>query len=526
MRPEDRFFQGHDKTRIWNRYCGFLDLSKDEFMKLQERLLLEQIGLVVDSPLGRILMKNQRPIGVEEFRRVVPLTTYKDYAPYIGDGQEEFLAGKPHYWVHTSYTKGAFKRVPWTEQFVKAQLRNIIATLILSSATDKGDIQLAPGCRILAILPEKPFVSAHLAHGLLEQFSAKSILPLDESDGLRFRDKMDAALRMAISADIDYIITMTSSLLPMERRFQYLMESRGFFSMLPKIHPMVLLRVLKDKPSRFFGRKKRLLPKDLWSVKGIVAWGADSNVFQDHAMRQWGKPLFQFYGSSESGLIAMQDWQKDRMNFLHDSVFLEFIPEEDVHKKEGASTLLINDLEDGKVYEPVITSFYGMPLLRYRQGDLIRIVSRGDGVKDGLPQMVFHDRADDIIDLFGISRLNTKTVSEALVLTGIPMGHWSARKEFEMGKIVLSFYIELDEDIWEKDLERRIHRKLKEVDGHYREAVLIMAYNPVRIIPLARGAFERYSKGKGKNGHGPELQKLPQMNLSDAVISDLLRVEM
>ena len=88
MLPEDRFFQTLNKEAVWQRYCGFLDLSMEEFMEIQRRLLLEQIELVANSPLYRIITQRKKPQSVEEFRKVVPLTTYDNYEPYIGNCQE------------------------------------------------------------------------------------------------------------------------------------------------------------------------------------------------------------------------------------------------------------------------------------------------------------------------------------------------------------------------------------------------------------------------------------------------------
>ena len=523
-KQNDKYFYTYDKEKIWQRFCGFLELSLNEFMEIQERLLLEQIELVSDSPLGKVIMKCQQPASVEEFRTVVPLTTYDDYIQYIGNSRENCLAEKPHYWVHTSYTKGAFKHVPWTERFVQTQLRNVIASLILSSATQKWDVKLAPGCRILAILPERPFVSAQLAFGIVEQFSANPVLPLEVCEKLPFSRKIDTLLKRSLYTNMDYMILMTSSFLPLERGFHRMIKNTKMLSILPKIHPLISWRLIRNNLKRLVKSNESILPKHLWGVKGIVAWGSDSEALQDTVCEQWGKPLFQFYGSSESGLMAMQDWRKDNMTFLHDGVFLEFIPEDQIEHKEGISTLLINELEEGKLYEPVITSFYGMPFLRYRQGDLIKIVSTpNDQNGNRLPKLTFHSRADDLIDLFGIARINTKVASEALELTGIPHGEWTIRKEHETGKPVLRIYIELDNETQATDLAHRFHRKLKSVDRHYGEATYTMAYNPIRVTPLVKGAFERYLRESGRDGHDQDLQTLPHMNLTDSIIKDLTK---
>ena len=64
--------------RIWQEYCGFLDLDLESYMKIQRRLLEEQIRLWCASPLGQKILKGRQPATVEEFRAMVPLTTYDD----------------------------------------------------------------------------------------------------------------------------------------------------------------------------------------------------------------------------------------------------------------------------------------------------------------------------------------------------------------------------------------------------------------------------------------------------------------
>ncbi len=525
MFAEDKFLQIRDKQEVWQRYCGFLDLSVEDFMEIQENLLLDQINLIADSSLGRKMMKGQRPSSVEEFRKIIPLTKYNDYIPYLSKGQEDFLAKKPYYWVHTSNTKGTFKRVPWNYEFHKVQLRNIVAALILASATQKKEIRVEPGCRILALLPKRPFVSAQLAFGLVKEFSAKAVPPLEIYEELPFPQKIRAALRLSMSTNIDYVVSMTSTFVPMQREFRRMMEEQTLFSRLPKLHPAVSLRLLGSYLSKIFKQNRTLLPKNLWAIKGIVVWGADSDAFRDTIQEQWGKTPFQFYGSSESGLIAMQDWRKDKMTFLPDSVFLEFIPEDEINREDGTSTVLLDKVEEGRLYEPVITSFYGMPFLRYRQGDLIKVVSSNNRkTANTLPQVTFHSRADDVIDLFGIARLNTETLSEALKLTGIAYGDWAMRKEYKNGKLILELYVESGNRTQPADLERDLHKKLKYLDSHYREAIYITAYNPVSVIPLHKGTFQRYSREKREDNNAPDLFKLQRMNLSDSVARELIQM--
>ena len=53
-----------DPKISWRKYCGFLDISTQEFLDIQEQLLLEQIDLVSGSPLGRRLLRGTVPNSV------------------------------------------------------------------------------------------------------------------------------------------------------------------------------------------------------------------------------------------------------------------------------------------------------------------------------------------------------------------------------------------------------------------------------------------------------------------------------
>lgn len=510
MFSEGSFFRTHDTAGLWKRYCGFLDLTLEEFLQIQEHLLREQIDLVADSALGEKLLQGQRPATVEEFRRGVPLTTYRDYAPYLDAKQEDCLADMDPYWIQTSAIGGTFKHIPWASRFRRVQGRNIIAALILAADPAKHRIAVAPGLKVMAILPGEPFASACLARGLAEQFPAQIMPPLDTGEKLPFRQRIDAGLRQALTSDLDFVIAMTSTLLVIGERANRIVRNGGLPTGWRRLHPRVLGCWLWNwwRPSR------PLSPRQIWSPKGIIGWGADSTLFEGVIEQQWGKPLYQMYASSECGIIAMQERPRGPMALLADSVFLEFLPQEESEGSKDLRTVLLHEVQDGKLYEPVITSFYGMPLLRYRQGDLIRI-HRKNG--NEVPRMVFQGRADDVIDFHGIARLNTETVSRALELAGMKHGDWCLRKEHEGTKCILRLYIELGEGTEAAEFGRRFHRSLMAADRHYREAVYTMAFNPLRVTAVPQGSFSQPGQ-RGSNGNGNG-----HLNPSDTVFQELLQ---
>ena len=48
----------------WQRCCGFIDLSLEDFMRIQWRLLSEQLGLLKECELGRYIMNGANPHNV------------------------------------------------------------------------------------------------------------------------------------------------------------------------------------------------------------------------------------------------------------------------------------------------------------------------------------------------------------------------------------------------------------------------------------------------------------------------------
>lgn len=505
MRQEDWYFTELSNEEIWQRYCGFLDLAIDEFMEIQEHLLMEQLELAVDSSLGKNIMGDNRPKSLEEFRRVIPLSTYKDYVPYLDNYDDRFLAVKPAYWIHTSWTKGSYKWVPWTPRFDEVSCGDIIAAFILASATRKGEIRLKPNDKVLLTLPPRPFASASLALSMIQRSSLQPILSVEEAEEATLDKKIEREFHEALVKDIDFVICMSSILSHTTSEYTRLSSMiKPSWRLLLKLHRKVLFRLIRS----FLMRRSvnGLFPKDLWSPKAIIGWGTDTSMYHDELLEKWGKPLYQFYACSEGGFLATQSWNRKGLVFFPDSAFLEFLPQDDAASPE---TLLLNELEPGKQYELVITSFYGMPFIRYRLGDLIRVVSLADddaGIK--LPQIAIDGRIDQIVDLFSIARLDEDTISQAIDDLNAECKGWVARKEYDHSEPVLHLYIELEGET--DDLPHRIHRRLRAIDRHYREAVHTMKANPIRVTCLPKGSFQH-----NEWNHS--------LNVSDSVIQQLTK---
>jgi hypothetical protein len=178
-------------------------------------------------------------------------------------------------------------------------------------------------------------------------------------------------------------------------------------------HPLALFRLLKAiVKSKLI--KRPVLPRDIWRVKGLVCGGTDTAIYRDQINYYWGTQPLDIYVSTETGFIAMQGWNKKGMTFVPYSNFYEFIPEEEWLKSKNdkgyqPSTVLLDEVEEGKTYEIVTTNFHGGPFFRYRLGDLVKICSLKDEEAEvDLPQMIFQSRTDDITDTVGFDLAHLK----------------------------------------------------------------------------------------------------------------------
>ena len=98
---------------IWDEYCNFLDLSIDEYMTIQRRLMQEQIQLWSPSGIGRKFL-DRTPESIEDFRNAMPLTTYEDYADILLGKKEDMML---HYVQQTNMESANVLKKYWEEKY-------------------------------------------------------------------------------------------------------------------------------------------------------------------------------------------------------------------------------------------------------------------------------------------------------------------------------------------------------------------------------------------------------------------------
>jgi hypothetical protein len=222
--------------------------------------------------------------------------------------------------------------------------------------------------------PPPPYLSGIIAQAITEEFPIRVTLPLDVSKTLSFHERIETGFKTALISGIDILGSIAVVLAKMGDHFAQGTRKKELSWVY--LHPIALYRITRAI-IRCKREKRPMLPKDLWTVKGIPTGGTDTTIYRDKLKAYWGVDPLEIYGSTEGGTVATQTWNRNGMVFFPDMVFFEFVPESEWERWNKDSdyipqTHLLDKVELGTRYEILYTSFHGQPLMRYRINDVIK----------------------------------------------------------------------------------------------------------------------------------------------------------
>ncbi len=524
-RHKNREKNSQNSELSWDPYCGFLELGTEEFADIQDKLLLEQIQLLRSSQLAERFLPQARIATVEEFREKVQLTTYEDYANILKPGLEHLLPVAPYRWAYTTYGAGESKWIPYTGNGFEQFLDNIMASLLIASAEEPGHVNVRAGDVVMYNVPPRPYLCGLAAFGMKERFGLVGVLDPIVAEKLEFKARISAAFREALKDRVDLIISMTSVLLKTGERLEGHASDANAGQHRSGLNHRALSRIARAKLKSALKRQP-IRPRDLWHPKGIVGWGLDTSISRDKIVEYWGSQPYEMYASTEGGVMGVQPPDGRGILFNPRADFFELIPEADLNTSDHPfdlvpRTLLPSEAAPGGTYEVVITNFYGMPLVRYRTGNLIRFMPEAALGGTHLPRFEVIGRSDQCIDIAGFTRIDEKTVWEALRLADTPFTDWAMTSEQTQDGSILHLYGEPRANSNLSGVSDRIHEALSWIDPLYRDLELMLDIRPLRITVLPVGAFDRYYDLKRAAGAPLTDRRPARMNAGPAVITDL-----
>lgn len=511
---------------VWQEYCGFLDLSPEQYMQIQNRLMEEQIRAWSASPLGRRFLRGEQPQTIDEFLRLVPLTTYDDYADTLLQKRDELLPAPASIWIKTTWEGGMhpIKLAPYTKSMLDTFRSNAMACLILCSASGRGKFEL--GRKILSGFAPLPYVTGLIGLILQQETNLEFLPPAREAANMSFSEQVKSGFKLAMHKGVDYFFSMGSIAYYISNSLTGMTAGSGG----RKLHsPPVMLRVLRAR-ARCRRENRPMMPKDLFRLRGFFCAGTDNECYKDELEKLWGIRPMELFAGTEPTLIATETWSREGLYFFPDACYYEFLPVDEIPRMEEnpsyrPATFRMDEVRAGEKYELVLTVLKGGAFARYRSGDIyscVGIGSRQDGTS--LPRFRYLDRISSVIDIAGFTRITQNSIQNAVELSRLPIQGWFASKEFnEAGHPYLHMYVEMSvlstctSALSRELLEEHLAIYFKYADHDFKDLKRILGMNPLEITLLACGTFDRFRRNRG--------YRIAAINPPQKDVAELLRAQ-
>ena len=529
MRFQEKLHE-YSKEEIWEEYCGFLTLSKEGFMDIQKRLLMEQIELWSSCGLGQSILKGKHPRTIEEFREMVPLTTYEDYAPTLLSKQTGDLPGEPVLWVQTTWEGGVhpIKVAPYTKGMLDTFKHNVMSCLILATSRKKGDFDISVTDHMLYALAPLPYVTGLLPLLFKDEIDIEFLPSVRDAVNMSFKERNVQGFKLGMKKGIEYFFGLGSVLYYVSQSITSmpLGRKKSLKDRLSSISPKMMARYMVAK-KKCRKENRELLPKDLFQLKGFMCAGTDNRCYKEDLERMWGIPRMEIFAGIETTCIGCETWSREGVYFLPDACFYEFIPENELDKNLAdpeyqPRTILWDEVVPGGVYEIVLTVLKGGAFARYRIGDMFRCTGIGSQLENNqIPRFQYIDRVPQVIDIAGFTRITENSINQAIELSSLPIAAWTAKKEFtDNNRPYLHLYVELERDnlagsaVSIRILQDQLGIYFRYLDQDYEDLKKILGVDPLKITLLKCGTFETYRRRFGT--------PIRSMNPGSREISDLL----
>ena len=507
--------------------------------EIQNLVLMQILGQAGHTEIG----KKHHFDGIKsvaDFRRQLPITTWADYEPFVdrlADGEPDLLfPGKAKVFIVTSGTSGLKpKMVPDSE--VGSVAKNMVSRfrqfqLIRNLPEIDRNGFILPLSNISFFPPTKG--------GIRVAFASGNALTQNTNENPSIRIAFPTAALLNEDAETrDYLMARFSL---QQRnvvmvvgnnagRFKFLADfisghahemmndiEHGTLNNSLKIDPKVLEKLaplLTPDPERaaelrqILGNTGTLLPKDYWPFLKVMVFWISSSV--GHYVKDLKtlipenvKYFDAGYGASEARINIPSKPGDPAGTLSIYTAFYEFLP------REGGQTLLAHEVEDGKTYELIVTTWSG--LYRYQMKDIVKV----EGFTGKTPNLVFQYKSSDILNITD-EKIPASLVHEVIRQVASDLG---------TNLVQVQIFADLDERCYLCYVEPspespRLNPRFTAEKAHQQLSKDCMTYNffsdlqkllnPLRIIEMKQGwQNSLYETGIKKTGSATQV-KIPVM---------------
>lgn len=476
-------------------------------MKAQRKTLKKIIRKSKNCEIGKKYnFKNIK--SIDDFRKIVPLSTYVDYEKYVDrmiENKEKNLmyTGKNVRYCSSSGSVGKPKILPkgvkdlWNMQRIGFSCSVATAAKHIKKKYGKKlPPQMGP---LVLILTGHELSDGKQCNGAgqvpmtylkpITKYFCTSPVSLLYPEHEELIDTSYLQLRFALeNRKVSYLGSIVVTLLTtmfdyLEENWQMLCDDieKGIINPNIKITPELEKEYSKmfkpnkqraDELRREFEKgfdtpiAPRIWPRLTWAY-GMI--GSNLQVYVKKLRKHIGYdvPLHNMGYAAAEGFFAMPtELDVDDGVLLPQCIFFEFIPvddEDDAETEQGEiKTLLVDELEEGKKYEIVITNFSG--LYRYRMEDIVKVT----GFYNNTPRIELLYRRN-----LSMNVANEKTTTQMVDFaaketsskTGIEFEGHSFYPDFSTTPPRYCMFVETKEDVDEQQRQQMIDVLDEELKG-------------------------------------------------------------
>ena len=375
---------------------------------------------------------------VDTYRERLPLTTYEDYEEAIDrmteKGERNILTAYPVvFYASTSGTSGAPKKIPVSDKglaIFRAYSSGLFVSIISEFYKDTMQTDIPDGYWVSVMnfaqtpLPDGTMFGSISAACLTEESlkavpyfgcTPSEVFACTGNANFKYlHARYGLAERNVNIFTAPYIPAALDLLNYIKDEWKLLVEDIRNGTISAEINMPDELRAalepnLKPDPERAdelqkefeigFDRTivRRIWPK-LTSINSI--WAGNFSSYARKLQEFTGRNIPYYtmsYVSSEGMFGAARHPHDQCYVMIPESCFYEFIPVNDKNEdeEENPKTILLDELQEGKDYELVITNQSGF--YRYRMGDVIRVI----GFYNESPMITFKYRKKNIVSIAG-----------------------------------------------------------------------------------------------------------------------------
>ncbi len=501
-------------------YYDFLRVQRAlyEYPKpVQRKVLQEMLKASKDTEFGK-KHNFDKISSISDFRKEVPVSTWEDYEEYasrLTKGESDLLfPGKATFFYRTSGTTAAFKFIPESK-------REAVARKLISRARNAEILLISSLGALHKIFPffnkggldvTEGGIPCGTASGRTSQLTDTRLLkklayPPQMVEELEGEPLQYTMMRCAMAfEDVTVILgnnaKMMTNLVDFARDnakdiISDIREGTNKYPLSDELKELIS-ESLVSKPERADQLQRlydqgRMIPKYYWpNLLSSCFWlGGSVGVHVDEVRKllpDETRYIDVGYGASEAkiNIPNMEDTPAGALSIF--SSFYEFIPE------EGGEPLLADELEDGKNYEIVLTTYAG--LYRYRLKDMIHV----DGFTEKTPNIYFLTKTSDVANL-AQEKIPGVMLIEAIKSVAERSGFGMRTAQVYPDSSTMSYVIciETEKDVtdaesFRKTMDEGLQKELEQY-GIYRGRLLSMCKLAVMKEGWLESLMKKYAKG-------------------------------